>query len=377
MLLLIIIYRRHKKQILPSKRRKTYRNNQDKGMLETRLCEAKLQEICLFDFHDLVVATNNFHCSNKLGQGGFGPVYKGKLTEGKEIAIKRLSKTSGQGQEEFMNEVAVISKLQHRNLVRLLGCCIEGEENLLIYEYMPNKSLDVFLFDRQKKNTLDWKKRFKIIKGVCRGLLYLHRDSRLRIIHRDLKASNILLDEDLIPKISDFGMARIFGRKQDQANTLRVVGTYGYMSPEYVMEGRFSEKSDIFSFGVLLLEIVSGKKNTSFYDDESMTLLGFAWELWSKGDIMKLIDEDISSACIQEEVLRCIHVGLLCVQELTKDRPSILTVLSMLRSEIIDLPIPKQPAFTTRQIDLCTDSLIERERKCSTNTVTVTDIEGR
>ncbi|RDX92700.1 G-type lectin S-receptor-like serine/threonine-protein kinase, partial [Mucuna pruriens] len=189
------------------------------------LSQVQLQELLIFNFQKLVTATNNFHPSNKLGQGGFGPVYKGQLQDGQQIAVKRLSRASGQGLEEFMNEVVVISKLQHRNLVRLLGCCIEGEEKMLIYEYMPNKSLDAYVFDPSKNKVLDWRKRFSIIEGVARGMLYLHRDSRLKIIHRDLKASNILLDDKQNPKISDFGMAKIFGGNEDQANTRRVVGT--------------------------------------------------------------------------------------------------------------------------------------------------------
>ncbi|XP_019151275.1 PREDICTED: G-type lectin S-receptor-like serine/threonine-protein kinase SD1-13 isoform X2 [Ipomoea nil] len=229
---------------------------------------AKLEELPVFDFEIIANATGNFDPRNKLGQGGFGPVYKGKLEDGQEIAVKRLSIYSGQGQEEFMNEVVVISKLQHRNLVRLHGCCIEGGEKMLVYEFMPNGSLDSLLFDPQNEEFLDWSKRFMIIEGIGRGLLYLHRDSRLKIVHRDLKASNILLDEQLNPKISDFGLARIFGGNQHQANTERVVGTYGYMAPEYAMDGRFSEKSDVYSFGVLLLEIVSGRKNSGFYHDE-------------------------------------------------------------------------------------------------------------
>ncbi|KAL2932322.1 hypothetical protein RDABS01_037732 [Bienertia sinuspersici] len=187
--------------------------------------QAQFKDLTLFKFKELEVATIDFSESNKLGEGGFGPVYKGKLENAQEIAVKRLSRASGQGLQEFMNEVLVISKLQHKNLVRLLGCCIERDEKLLVYEFMPNKSLDALLFDPSHQTQLDWKKRFNIINGICRGLLYLHRDSRLKIIHRDLKASNILLDEELNPKISDFGMARIFATKQDQANTLRVVGT--------------------------------------------------------------------------------------------------------------------------------------------------------
>ncbi|XP_075666911.1 G-type lectin S-receptor-like serine/threonine-protein kinase At1g11300 [Castanea sativa] len=342
------------------------------------LDQVKVQELPLFNLEELASATNNFHLSNKLGEGGFGPVYKGKLSDGQEIAVKRLSKASGQGSQEFMNEVVVISKLQHRNLVRLLGCCVEGEEKMLIYEYMPNKSLDAFLFDPPKEKLLDWGKRFNIIEGIGRALLYLHRDSRLRIIHRDLKASNILLDKELNSKISDFGMARIFGNDEDQANTNRVVGTYGYMSPEYAMEGRFSEKSDVFSFGVLLLEIISGRKNSSFYHDEqSMSLLGFAWKLWNADNIIALIDTMVYESCFEMEILRCIHVGLLCVQEFAKDRPTVSVVISMLKSEILDLPRPEQPAFTERQIPLDKKLSHSSQRIFSVNDVTVSKVQGR
>ncbi|KAL0748031.1 hypothetical protein Bca101_030033 [Brassica carinata] len=181
--------------------------------------------IDFFEMHTIRTATNNFSSSNKLGQGGFGPVYKGKLVGGQEIAVKRLSSSSGQETEEFMNEITLISKLQHRNLVRLLGCCIKGEEKLLIYGFLENKSLDVFLFDSSLKFEIDWAKRFDIVQGIARGILYLHRDSRLRVIHRDLKVSNILLDDRMIPKISDFGLARMFQGTQFQDNTRRVVGT--------------------------------------------------------------------------------------------------------------------------------------------------------
>ncbi|XP_038895960.1 G-type lectin S-receptor-like serine/threonine-protein kinase At1g11330 [Benincasa hispida] len=311
--------------------------------------KSKFEELPLYDYENLAIATHNFDLSNKLGQGGFGPVYKGRLLDGQEIAIKRLSRASNQGYEEFINEVIVISKLQHRNLVQLLGCCIEGEEKMLIYEYLPNLSLDAFIFDSIKQKTLDWRKRFNIIDGIARGLLYLHRDSRLRIIHRDLKASNILLDKDMNPKISDFGMARIFYSNEVQANTNRLVGTYGYMSPEYAMQGQISEKSDVFSFGVLLLEIISGRRNTGFnHHEHALSLLEFAWKLWIEDNLIALIDPTIYESSYYSEILRCIQVGLLCVEESINDRPNALTIVSMLNSEIVDLPLPNQCSFIGR-----------------------------
>ncbi|KAK7338983.1 hypothetical protein VNO77_19618 [Canavalia gladiata] len=364
------------KAFLQFNNRETAENSSHKVIEE--LSEVKLQELLLFNLEKLVTATDNFHLSNKLGKGGFGPVYKGKLQDGQEIAVKRLSRESGQGLEEFMNEVVVISKLQHRNLVKLLGCCVEGEEKMLIYEYMPNKSLDGFVFDSSKSKDIDWKKRFSIIDGIARGLLYLHRDSRLRIIHRDLKASNILLDEELNPKISDFGMARIFGVSEDQANTNRVVGTYGYMSPEYAMQGLFSEKSDVFSFGVLILEIISGRRNSSFYDDEhALTLLGFAWIQWKEGNILSLTDPTIYDPNYHQHILRCIHIGLLCVQELAIERPVMATVISMLNSEIAVLPPPSQPAFILRQNMFNLVSSTGSHKFSSINTFSITDVYDR
>ncbi|KAL2933859.1 hypothetical protein RDABS01_016978 [Bienertia sinuspersici] len=342
--------------------------------------QVQLKELPLFEFKKLAIATNDFQDSNKLGQGGFGPVYKGKLEDGVEIAVKRLSVASGQGVEDFMNEVVVISKLQHRNLVKLLGCCVQNKEKMLVYEYMPNKSLDFFLFDPVKRELLNWQRRFIIIEGISRGLVYLHRDSRLRIIHRDLKASNILLDEDLVPKISDFGMACIFSHKQDQDNTRRVVGTYGYMSPEYAMEGHFSEKSDVYSFGVLLLEIITGKKNNSFWlDEQSLTLLGYVWKLWNEDNIASIIDPLIADSINWPEVLRCIHVGLLCVQEFPGDRPITSTVLSMIISDIVDLPLPKQPGFIRRLVSSDTDSSQLRGQSSSStgNDCSITHLSGR
>ncbi|XP_054778564.1 G-type lectin S-receptor-like serine/threonine-protein kinase At1g11300 isoform X2 [Prosopis cineraria] len=377
-------------------------HNQSQRMI--RQDEVNMDELPLFDFEELLNATNNFHSSNMLGRGGFGSVYKGQLKDGQQIAIKRLSKASRQGQEEFMNEVVVISKLQHRNLVRLLGCCIQQTERILIYEYMHNKSLDAILFDSIKKKELDWQKRFTIIEGISRGLLYLHRDSRIKIIHRDLKASNILLDEELNPKISDFGIARIFRSNEEQANTRRVAGTYGYISPEYAMQGQFSEKSDVFSFGVLMLEIVSGRSNSRLNNVEgSQTLLGYVsifctyyccryklssfmhgfflyfqvWKLWKEDNLVSFIDLEMQHQGSCEDILRCVHIGLLCVQELVKERPTMANVVSMLSSEIANLPLPRQPAYILNETGFNFEPASEAQSSHSANFVSITSITGR
>ncbi|GMQ04223.1 hypothetical protein CsSME_00049714 [Camellia sinensis var. sinensis] len=254
----------------------------------------------------IAAATNKFSNTNKIGEGGFGPVYKGQLSSGKDIAVKRLSTSSKQGVDEFKNEVILIAKLQHRNLVRLLGCCIHGEERMLVYEYMPNGSLDSFIFGVEKKSkSFTWSTRLDIIVGIARGILYLHQDSRLRIIHRDLKASNVLLDSEMNPKISDFGLARAFGHDQSSTKTERVVGTYGYMSPEYAIDGLFSMKSDVFSFGVIILEIMSGKRNRMFHhSDHDLNLLGHAWNLWTKGRAFELLDPMMEGSFPMSKVTR-------------------------------------------------------------------------
>ncbi|KAM7490227.1 hypothetical protein LguiA_033148 [Lonicera macranthoides] len=297
-----------------------------------------------FDLGTIQVATNNFSNENKIGQGGFGMVYKGILANGQEIAVKRLSKSSRQGESEFKNEVVLVAKLQHRNLVRLLGFCLEGEEKILVYEYVPNKSLDYFLFDPEKQGQLQWSLRYKIIGGIARGMLYLHEDSRLRIIHRDLKASNILLDDKMNPKVSDFGTARIFGVDQTQGNTNRIVGTYGYMSPEYAMHGHFSVGSDVFSFGVLVLEIISGKKNSCFHPSiHGEDFLTHAWKMRKDGTPLELMDPTLVDSHVRNEVMKCIQIGLLCVQEDVDSRPSMAAIVLMLSSYTVSLSLPKQP----------------------------------
>ncbi|KAM3335757.1 hypothetical protein ACQJBY_029954 [Aegilops geniculata] len=283
-------------------------------------------EFPFISFEEIVDATNNFSMYNLLGEGGFGKVYK-------------------------------------------------GDEKLLIYEYLPNKSLDTFLFNSEKKPMLHWPTRFNIIKGVARGLLYLHQDSRLMIIHRDLKTSNILLDGDMNPKISDFGMARIFGGDEQQANTNRVVGTYGYMSPEYAMEGLFSVKSDVYSFGVLLLETVSGLRISSMQNiKEFPNLIIYTWSLWREGLAKDLVDPSVSESCSNEEVLCCIHVGLLCVQDDPDARPLMSTVVSALESRSTPLATPDKPLYFSQR-----NKIAKRAKygQNSVDTETLTVVEGR
>ncbi|XWS51982.1 hypothetical protein CRYUN_Cryun11dG0028500 [Craigia yunnanensis] len=312
-------------------------------------------EVPLFDLASIDAATNSFSQENLIGIGGFGPVYKGILPTGKEVDVKRLSKNSGQGAEEFRNEVVLFAKLQHRNLVGLYGSCIQGEERLLVYEYMANKSLDYFIFDHDRRVLLAWQKRFDIIMQIVRGLLYLHQDSKLQIIHRDLKASNILLDSNMNPKISDFGV---------------------YMSPEYAVNGKFSAKSDVFSFGVLLLEIISGQKIRSFcHPYHHHSLLGHAWLLWNEGRAMDLVDACLEDSIVESQVLRCIQVGLLCVQNLPKDRPTMSSVNFMLANEEASLPHPKEPGFFT-DTSCKANTATRKEELHTVNVVTITMMDN-
>nr|AGN12878.1 putative receptor kinase 3 [Sisymbrium irio] len=341
-------------------------------------------ELPLMEFDAVSIATDKFSNANKLGQGGFGIVYKGRLLDGQEIAVKRLSKMSVQGTGEFKNEVRLIARLQHINLVRLLGCCVDKGEKMLIYEYLENLSLDFHLFDKTRRSNLNWQTRFDIINGIARGLLYLHQDSRFRIIHRDLKASNVLLGKDMTPKISDFGMARIFGREEGEAITRKVVGTYGYMSPEYAMDGIFSMKSDVFSFGVLLLEIISGKRNRGFYDsNRDLNLLGCVWRYWKEGNGFEIVDPIITespSTFRPHEIFRCIQIGLLCVQERADDRPMMSSVVLMFGSETTAIPQPKPPGYCVGRSPLETDSSSSKQHDdeyWTVNQMTVSVLDAR
>ncbi|KAM4099793.1 hypothetical protein ACB094_05G019000 [Castanea mollissima] len=284
--------------------------------------EITAEECLIFDLATLKAATNNFSDENKLGKGGFGGIRLGTFLGGQEIAVKRLPSSSKQCVEEFKNEVSLLAKLQHRNLVRLLGFCLEGKEKILVYEYVPNKSLDYFLFDPNQQRLSNWSSQYKII------------------------ASNILLDEEMNPKVSNFGMARIFGIDQTQDNTRKIVGTYGYMLLEYAIRGLYSMKSDVYSFGVLILEILSGKKNSSFSTPGTTeNLLSYAWKHWRDGTFLELLDSTLRDSYSRDEVKRCIHIGLECIQESPAERPTMATIVLMPNSHSVSLPSPQRPAF--------------------------------
>ncbi|MFS8023909.1 putative protein kinase RLK-Pelle-DLSV family [Helianthus anomalus] len=301
-----------------------------------------------FDLHSLQAATDFFSDSNQLGHGGFGPVYKGVLGNGEQVAIKKLSLTSRQGIREFTNEVKLLLKIQHKNLVTLLGCCVQGPEKMLVYEYLPNKSLDYILFDKEKSPSLHWTQRFQIIVGVIRGLLYLHEEAPVRIIHRDIKASNILLDDKLNPKISDFGLARLFPGDDTHLNTFKISGTHGYMAPEYAMHGYLSVKADVFSFGILVLEIVSGRKVTDRQlGADKSDLLTYTWRLFQSGKQLELVDETLET-CNPSEALMCIQLGLLCCQAIVADRPDMNSLHLMISNDSFTLPKPGKPGLQGR-----------------------------
>ncbi|WVZ72077.1 hypothetical protein U9M48_020592 [Paspalum notatum var. saurae] len=350
----------------------------------------------------LEAATAGFSDDNLLGRGGFGPVYKAKtltslpplqssvtslqgvLQDGQQIAVKKLSLASRQGVREFLNEVRLLLKVQHRNLVSLIGCCASSAEKMLVYPYFPNGSLDHILFGdmttsslplfilyKKKSVQLDWPKRYQIIVGLSRGLFYLHEESPVKIIHRDIKASNVLLDDQLSPKIADFGMARLFLEDATHVNTFRISGTYGYMAPEYAMSGYLSAKTDVFSFGILVLEIVSGRKNILRHvDDEKTDLLNYTWKLFEQGRSLEIVDPSLPSPDTEQTQL-CVQLGLLCCQAVVSDRPDMHSVHLMLSSGSFTMPRPGKPAIhgrTGRWITTAASGSASASGASSTNT---------
>ncbi|MQL77150.1 hypothetical protein Taro_009553 [Colocasia esculenta] len=297
-----------------------------------------------YSYKELKHATDDFSLANKIGEGGFGSVYKGRLRDGTVVAIKVLSSESQQGVREFLSELETIANIVHRNLVKLCGCCVEGNNRILVYDYVANNSLARTLLGGRRSNIqFNWGARTKICIGVARGLAFLHEEVHPRIVHRDIKASNILLDEDLTPKISDFGLARLLPSNATHVST-RVAGTIGYLAPEYAVSGRVSRKADIYSFGVLLLEIVSGQCNTNArlpHEDRCLgmsdihgVLAMYAWELYQRNELISIVDPALSSEFDPEEACKFLKVGLLCAQDNPKLRPSMSNVVKMLTGEM-------------------------------------------
>ncbi|KAH7284375.1 hypothetical protein KP509_34G051600 [Ceratopteris richardii] len=321
----------------------------------------------VFSLQELEIATQGFHPNNKIGQGGFGVVYKGTLN-GQEVAIKRIMIGNQARKEEFLNEVKLITSVQHKNLIRLLGCCVDESERILVYEYLPNQSLDGFLFGQaQKKKVMGWQTRYEIILGMAKGLAYLHEESHYRIIHRDIKASNILLDNQLRPVIADFGLARLLDASH--INT-RVAGTIGYLAPEYAMHGELSEKVDIFSFGVVCLEIITAMQNING------RLLKLVWEHYEGGNVADIVDKSLGNAFSIDKVVRVVHIALLCIQEDPKQRPPVsrITIWLSGTSDILEKPI--KPTFLNYSAPASSSSGAEKSA-CSEGVLTESEIEPR
>uniref|UniRef100_A0A3N7GD05 Protein kinase domain-containing protein n=1 Tax=Populus trichocarpa TaxID=3694 RepID=A0A3N7GD05_POPTR len=332
----------------PEKLKKFLKKN--RSLTETNdFWSGNLQTINYFDFQTLKKATKDFHPANLLGRGGFGPVYRGKLHDGRLVAVKKLSlDKSQQGESEFLSEVKMITSIQQKNLVRLLGCCSDGPQRLLVYEYMKNRSLDLIVHGNSDK-FLDWNTRFQIILGIARGLQYLHEDSHLRIVHRDIKASNILLDDKFQPRISDFGLARFFPEDQAYLSTA-FAGTLGYTAPEYAIKGELSEKADIYSFGVLVLEIISSRKNTDLsLPSEMQYLPEYAWKLYERSRVMDLVDPKLlEHGIVEKDVLQVIHVAFLCLQPLANLRPPMSRIVAQLTCKVEMVGTPMRPVFLQR-----------------------------
>ncbi|XP_068636716.1 cysteine-rich receptor-like protein kinase 3 [Aristolochia californica] len=295
-----------------------------------------------FKYETLEKATNYFHSSNKLGQGGSGSVYKGILPDGREVAIKRLFFNTRQWVDEFFNEVNLVSRIEHKNLVKLLGCSIAGPESILVYEYVPKGSLHQHLFDRTNAPSLSWEVRYNLILGTAEGLAYLHEESGHRIIHRDIKLGNVLLDENFTAKIADFGLARFFPEDKSHIST-GIAGTLGYMAPEYLVRGKLTEKVDVYSFGVLLMEMICRRRNNPF-PRESSPLLQMVWNHHVSNRLPEAVDPTLEGNFPQEEATRLLQIGLLCTQASAELRPSMSMVTKMLKDNLT-IPSATQPPF--------------------------------
>ncbi|XP_015902508.3 putative serine/threonine-protein kinase isoform X2 [Ziziphus jujuba] len=291
----------------------------------------------VFSSHELKAATSGFHSSNKVGEGGFGTVFKGRLRDGTLVAVKVLSieLESMRGEREFISELTALSDIRHENLVKLRGCCVEGASRYLVYDYMENNSLtQTLLGGEQTRKNFTWDTRRAISLGVARGLAHLHEEVQPHIVHRDIKASNILLDKKFIPKVGDFGLSKLLRDGKSHIST-HVAGTIGYLAPEYAISGRLTRKSDVYSFGVLLLEIVSGRQVVIFdMERGEHYLVQKAWEAHKANKLLQLVDPTLAMNFPDNEAIRFIKVGLLCVQQTARLRPLMSEAVKMLTNEI-------------------------------------------
>lgn len=341
----------------------------------------ELQGPVNYRLKDLVSATRKFSEENKLGEGGFGDIYKGTLKNGKIVAVKKLAiGISRRTLSDFENEVRLISNVHHRNLIRLLGCCSQGPELILVYEYMANSSLNKFLFG-EKRGSLNWKQRFDIILGTARGLAYLHEDFHVRIIHRDIKPSNVLLDDDLQPKIADFGLARLLPENQSHLST-KFAGTLGYTAPEYAIHGQLSEKVDAYSFGVLVLEIISGTKSSETKGEEGEYLLKRAWRLYENGTHWELMDESLDpNECTKEAAEKVVEIALMCTQSAANSRPTMSEVVALLKSTSSSLlgnkPLLKPTFVETDYRKTPADTSTSTGSSTSNATASISQVSGR
>ncbi|CDY26700.1 BnaA06g13220D [Brassica napus] len=302
----------------------------------SRKRKAQIPSCSNFKYEVLEKATESFHDSMKLGQGGA------------VVAVKKLFFNTREWADQFFNEVNLISRVEHKNLVRLLGCSIEGPKSLLVYEYVQNRSLDQILFMKNTVHILSWKQRFTIIIGISEGLEYLHRGSEVKIIHRDIKTSNILLDQNLSPKIADFGLARSLGTDKTQTNT-GIAGTLGYLAPEYLIKGQLTEKADVYAYGVLIIEIATGKKNNAFSQGTS-SVLHSVWEHFKADTLKSSVDPRLKGMFTEEDALKVLEIGLLCVQSSVELRPSMSEIVYMLKNNDCKFDSPRQPPFLSASV---------------------------
>ncbi|KAG5529768.1 hypothetical protein RHGRI_030224 [Rhododendron griersonianum] len=343
---------------------------------------SELQGPKTFSYKDLKSATNNFSNETKLGEGGFGDVYKGTLKNGNIVAVKKLVMGTSTAKADFATEVRLISNVHHRNILRLLGCSSKGPDLLLVYDYMANGSLDKFLYG-EMRGTLNWNQRFNIIFGTARGLAYLHDQFHVTIIHRDIKCSNILLDHELQPKIADFGLARLLPEGQSHLST-KFAGTLGYTAPEYAIHGQLTEKVDTYSFGIVVLEIISGRKcsETQTVEDEPVSeyLLEQAWKLYENDLHSKLVDEIlvVSDGYTEEAAKKIIELALMCTQTPASSRPSMSEVVMLLSDRSIDLIMrPGRHAFMDNYKKIRNDASTTPDSSTSNATASFTEFTGR